>query len=315
MTAPPPTTNQHCGETCTLVEKTVELFGDQMPRESRLALAVEAVRSGKMSQSGAARTYRVPRKTIADNVQVAYSGETARVGQSAPTKVRDSKGRLRLLAHEYPPEIKDAAIKRVINGESQRKVSKEMGIARETVRKWCDATSSDENAGTDPVICQCEKPETQQPEQPRNSQATERPAKPSKPQIPAAVRDMHNRERRWVKERWEPAAQHLRAAYELIRAENDRLGAQYRGKHGSLIMQRRWQALAEAWQANAVLGEFPAITGEPRTAELDALLLEMERMARMTRAWVDSLRMYTGCRPCNTRWKEPEEPRLDPEGE
>ena len=289
MTPSPPTVAQHCGETCTLVEKTVELFGDQMPKESRLALAVEAVKSGKMSQSGAERAYRVPQQTIAHHVPLVHSTDVGRVNEGKPAKLPDSKGRQRPAAKEYPPEFKAEAVRRVAAGERVTDVAKDKEVSRTALWGWCKAA--------------------QLPPAPKPSiPATEGTAKPARPRIPPSVQAMHDKERQRVRKRWLPAAQHLLSAYELIRTERDRLGAQYAGKEGRLMMQRRWQTLADAWKEGDVLAEFPALTGKPETAELDGLLLELERMARMTAEWADSLRMYTGCRPCNTRWKGEDPP-------
>jgi ParB-like chromosome segregation protein Spo0J len=129
------------------------------------------------------------------------------------------------------------------------------------------------------------------------------PPKPQKPKIPDNLKQAHQREQKRIKERWQPIAEHLKAAHDLIRAEKDRLCKEYAGAHGSLIMQRRWQQMAEIWAESGMLSQFAEITGEPEAVTLNGLLSEMERSSRMANSWITFIAVYTGCRPDPTRYQ------------
>lgn len=151
----------------------------------------------------------------------------------------------------------------------------------------------------------CPKPAPEVAEQPEPASFELTPPgttpKPQRPTVPDNLKQAHQREQKRIRERWQPIAEHLRAAHELIRAEKERLCREYAGAHGSLIMQRRWQQMAEIWAESGLLSQFAEITGEPGAVTLEGLLSELERSSRMANSWIKSMAIYTGCRPDPTR--------------
>lgn len=135
--------------------------------------------------------------------------------------------------------------------------------------------------------------------------------KPQRPTVPDNLKQAHQREQKRIRERWQPIAEHLRAAHDLIRAEKERLCREYAGAHGSLIMQRRWQQMAEIWAESGLLNHFAEITGEPEAVTLEGILSELERSSRMANSWIKSVAVYTGCKPDPTR----HQPALPPQPE
>lgn len=121
--------------------------------------------------------------------------------------------------------------------------------------------------------------------------------------LPEHLRQTVKKEQKRIKDRWLPIAQHLTAAHDLIRAEKERLGREYAGPYGSLIMQKRWQLMADELEASGIFAQFADATRRPDVTTLESLLLELERSSRMANGWITSLLFYTGCRPDPTRYK------------
>lgn len=302
------------------MEKTVRLFGDQMSEDGRMELAKEAVLSGKMSQKGASNTYKVSQQTLSKRLASLGHSTTDGTVAQAPAKAKDSHGRARPVM-DYDDAFKAAAVERVVSGETQRQVAESLHISRTTLQSWLKtartaAKATDErepesspaalgveaeSGTTQPTLIDAEdgNPESNEP------LAIQRPANAPRRigGVPKNLRPIHEKERKYLQQRWLPAAQHLHMAYRLLRQEKERMGEQYAGPHGSKIMQTRYQMLAEFWAEAGVLNEFPKELGKPETATLDGLFLELERMADMARAFADAMRMFTGCRPCNTAYK------------
>lgn len=128
-------------------------------------------------------------------------------------------------------------------------------------------------------------------------------SKPLRSKIPAALKQSHQREQKRIKERWLPIAEHLKAAHDLIRAEKERLCKEYAGAHGSLIMQRRWQQMAEIWAESGLLHQFAEATGQIDAITLEGVLCELERSSRMANNWIGCIAVYTGCKPDATRYQ------------
>ena len=131
----------------------------------------------------------------------------------------------------------------------------------------------------------------------------EKPAKERRRKIPKELSEIHRREKRWIRSRWVEIAEHLKIAHDLVRAEKERLCREYAGPQGSLIMQRKWQLLAELWSELDVLNDFPVITGEPNSDSVNGLLSEMERSSRMTNSWLRCMSVYTGCKDDPNRYQ------------
>jgi transposase len=192
-------------------------------------------------------------------------------------------------------EMKDA-------GMSTPAIANDLGRGAQTVRDWLKKPRPETSPPPDT------KPD---PAPPLVLEAPPTTPKPKRPQIPDALKPTHQKEQRWLNERWMPIAEHLKAAHDLIRAEKERLSKEYAGPQGSLIMQRRWQQLGEAWADVGLLARFPEVTGEPSAETLPGLLAELERASRMANGWVVAMAIYTGCKPDPNRYQ----PTPEPEGE
>lgn len=130
---------------------------------------------------------------------------------------------------------------------------------------------------------------------------------PAPSATPPAVKKGQTKDQRQLATRWASAAEHLKAAHDLIRLEKERLCNEYAGAHGSLIMRGRWQRMAKEWADSGVLAPFTSITGAPTANTLEGLLAELERASRMTNAWIGCIAVYTGCKPDPTRYKPPQD--------
>lgn len=223
------------------------------------------------------------------------------VGDSKPSQTKGKDGKLR--KPPAKPEEIDRAWSMKDSGMSAPAIAKDLGRGDETIRNWFKKPRPETSPPPDP------KPD------PAPALVLEAPPttpKPKRPQILDALKPAHQKEQRWLNERWLPIAQHLKAAHDLIRAEKERLCKEYAGPQGSLIMQRRWQQLGEAWADAGLLARFSEATGQPTADTLPGLLTELERSSRMANSWVVAMAIYTGCKADPNRYQPTSEPEPAP---
>lgn len=184
------------------------------------------------------------------------------------------------------------------SGMSTPAIAKNLGRGEKTVRNWLKKDRPETLPAT-PVAAIAASIDTVH--SPPELAPPNAAPKPQRPAVPDNLKQAHQREQRHIRARWQPIAEHLRAAHDLIRAEKERLCKEYAGAQGSLMMQRRWQQMAEIWAESGLLDAFAEITGKPEAVTLEGLLSELERSSRMANSWVKSVAIYTGCRPDPTR--------------
>jgi len=207
--------------------------------------------------------------------------------------------RCRVAAHRTPAE-KAKAWEMKGSGMSAPAIAKDLGRGEQTVRDWFKKERPQSPAVV-PTAARVPAPDPA-PE-PLILEPSNGTQKPKRPQVPDNLKQSHQREQKRIKERWQPIAEHLRAAHDLIRAEKERLCKEYAGAQGSLMMTRRWQQMAEIWAEAGLLSQFAEITGEPEATTLDGLLSELERSSRMANNWLGCIAVYTGCKPDLTRYQ------------
>jgi transposase len=278
----------HCAVACPIVTEAVKAATPQ----SRIEMALVAIESDKISIRAAAERFGVSTMTLQRKAATVPDGTVA-VKQPQATIGKDGKMRKPPAA---PSEITKAWSMKD-SGMSTPAIAKDLGRSERTVREWL--------AKERPVA-----PPPKEKSEPLKLTPPVDAPKPQKPKIPDNLKKAHQREQKRIKERWQPIAEHLKAAHDLIRAEKDRLCKEYAGAHGSLIMQRRWQQMAEIWAESGMLSQFAEITGEPEAVTLNGLLSEMERSSRMANSWITFIAVYTGCRPDPTRYQAQSE--VDP---
>ena len=254
-------------------------------------MAIAAIESDKISIRAAAERFGVPVMTLQRKTPTVPSGTVG--GEYVEIEGRKGKDGRSCKPPAKPEEIA-CAWGMKDSGMSTPAIANDLGRGEETVRRWLKKP----------------RPEASLPPEPEPHPAPalvlENPpttTKPNRPKIPDALKSAHQKEQRWIKERWTPIAEHLKAAHDLIRAEKDRLCKEYAGAHGSLIMQRRWQQMAEIWDEYGLLDQFVEITGQTQAKTLDGVLTEMERSSRMTNSWIKCIAIYTGCKPDLTRYQ------------
>lgn len=275
----------HCAVACPVVTEAVKAATP----ESKIAMAIAAIESDKISIRAAAERFGVPRSTLQRKPPTGSHGP---VGDSQPEPTKGKDGKLR--RPPAKPEEIGRAWEMKDSGMSTPAIANDLGRGEETVRHWLKkprtetTTPPDSNPDPAPALVLENPPTT---------------TKPQKPKIPDNLKQSHQREQKRIKERWMPIAEHLKAAHDLIRAEKDRLCKEYAGAHGSLIMQRRWQQLAEIWDESGLFDQFAEITGQTQAKTMDGVLTEMERSSRMANSWIKCVAIYTGCKPDLTRYQ------------
>jgi hypothetical protein len=276
----------HCAVACPVVTEAVKAATP----ESKIAMAIAAIESDKISLRAAAERFGVPAMTLQRKTPTVPSGTVGdeRI-EVAARKGKDGRSCKPPAKHE---EI-DRAWEMKESGMSAPAIAKDLGRGEETVRRWLKKPRPETTAPPDP------KPEPLQPLVLENPPTT---TKPKRPKIPDALKSANQKEQRWLNERWLPIAEHLKAAHDLIRAEKERLCKEYAGPQGSLIMQRRWQQLGEAWAEAGLLTMFSEATGNPTAVTMPELLAEFERSSRMANGWITCLAVYTGCKQDSNRY-------------
>ena len=275
----------HCAVACPVVTEAVKAATP----ESKIAMAIAAIESEKISLRAAAERFGVPTMTLQRKTPTVPDGTVGGSAQEpVARKCKDGKSR-------KPPATdaeKAKAWGMKDSGMSTPAIAKDLGRGEQTVRDWF---KKERPAQPDP--------QSEPDPEPLTLAAPEPEAKPQKPKVPDNLKKAHQREQRRIKGRWLPIAEHLKAAHDLIRAEKERLCTQYAGAHGSLIMTRRWQDMAQVWAESGLLDQFAEVTGEPEAKTLDGVLTELERSSRMANNWIKSMAIYTGCKPDPTRYQ------------
>lgn len=284
----------HCAVACPVVTEAVKAATP----ESKIAMAIAAIESDKISEREAAERFGVPRSTLRDK---SPTGRIRPVGDSQPIPTKGKDGKLRRPPAK-PAEI-DCAWGMKESGMSTPAIANDLGRGEETVRRWLKKPRPETTAPPD------SKPD------PAPALVLENPpttTKPKRPKIPDTLKSAHQKEQRWLSERWLPIAEHLKAAHDLIRAEKERLCKEYAGPQGSLMMQRRWQQLGDAWADAGLLARFSEATGEPAAETLPGLIAELERSSRMANGWVVAMSIYTGCKADPNRYQAESAPVAEP---
>jgi len=270
----------HCAVACPVVTEAVKAATP----ESKIAMALAAIESDKISLRAAAERFGVPTMTLqrkaatVPNGTVADKPEQATVGKDG--KPRKPPAALAEIAKAW--EMNDS-------GMSTPAIAKDLGRGERTVRDWFKK----------------DRPQSPAVSPPSDLTPPAIEQNPPRVKVPDNLKQSHQREQKRIKERWQPIAEHLRAAHNLIRAEKERLCKEYAGAQGSLMMTRRWQQMAEIWDEAGLLSQFAEITGEPEATTLDGLLSELERSSRMANSWISCIAVYTGCKPDPTRYQPP----------
>lgn len=80
-----------CGDTCSVVSLMASTFKEFVPRDQRIAHAIAAVQSGKLSQRAAARKFDLDHSVISRKLK-AVANATPAISQSEPQKQPDPTG-------------------------------------------------------------------------------------------------------------------------------------------------------------------------------------------------------------------------------
>lgn len=278
----------HCAVACPVVTEAVKAATP----ESKIAMALAAIESDKISEREAAERFGVSKTTLRRKTPGGPFGPPGADGQK-PKSVKGKDGKT------YKPPATPAEIIKAWemkdSGMSTPAIALDLGRGEQTVRNWFNKERPQSPAVSPPS----DPTPLVDPDPPATEQ------KPQRAKVPDNLKLAHQREQKRVRERWQPIAKHLREAHDLIRAEKERLCKEYAGAQGSLMMTRRWQQMAEIWAEAGSLDQFAEITGEPKAASLDGLLSELERSSRMANSWISCIAVYTGCKPDPTRYQPP----------
>ena len=251
-------------------------------------MAIVAIETEKISQRVAAERFGVAQRTLSDQISTERirSVEIDKAQQlPEPTLGKDGK-----LRHpQASPELINKAWKLKDAGCNTAEIARELERSWATVDRWLKKPRPELATPIEPPPLFFE-PQVAAP-------------RPKRPQVPDSLKQVNQRERKWLRERWIQIADHLAKAEQLIRLEHHRLQSEYAGPQGSLMMVKRWETLAKLWAESGELQDFTAATGNPEAVTLAGLFSEIERSSRVSSQLIGSIETWTGCRPDPTRYQ------------
>lgn len=308
----------HCAVTCPVVSEAVKAATP----ESRIAMALAAIESEKISERAAAERFDVPQKTLNRYRQKTATEPSDSVAAPAAkaTKGKDGKDR-------KPPVTPDELARAwdmKDSGMSPAAIAQDLGRGERTVRNWFAKerpqalerpqvnrqSASPDQPVSEPPSEAVLTPEPEAPIQPAPAEhdsappvATAAPdvVKPvnKRPAVSPDNRKNHYSQYRWVESRWLPAAQKLLEARVLLRAECDRLGNAWRHRDvGGKVFTIPYQRLAAEWAEKGYLSDLAELLG-CENESVDSVLLRIQDTAEACAGIADGLRMFTGCRKDN----------------
>jgi transposase len=256
--------------------------------ESKIAMAIAAIESDKISTRAAAERFEVAESTL----------RAKRSSLLAQSCAGEEEARVRAIAKNgravglpaTQEEIKSAWSLRD-SGKTIEMIAADLKRSPGAIHNWLKKPRPEPVASPDPPPLTLEQPKAE--------------PKQKRPQVPSNLKQTHRKEQKWINERWIPIAQHLAEAHRLIRLEHHRLQSEYAGPQGSLLMVNRWEAIAKLWTESEALTGLTAATGNPAAVTLPELLSELERSARVSGQLIGSIETWTGCKPDPTRYVNP----------
>lgn len=270
----------HCADGCPVVTEAVKAA----TLESRIAMALVAIKTERISERAAAEQFRVSRTTLQRRSSTGPIGPVEQQEQTRATAINGKPVGLPV----SPGEIERAWARRD-SGESIAAIAVDLGRNRGTIYNWFKKPRPVPAVPPDLPPLTLEPPKAE--------------PKSKRPQVPSNLKQAHRKEQKWINERWIPIAQHLAKAHRLLRLEHHRLQSEYAGPQGSLLMVNRWEAIAKLWAESGDLAGLTAATGNPDAVTFAGLLSELERSARVSGQLIGSIEIWTGCRPDPTRYQ------------
>ena len=272
----------HCAVACPVVTEAVKAATP----ESKIAMAIAAIESDKISTRAAAERFDVAESTL----------RVKRSSSPAQSCAGEEEARVRAIAKNgravglpaTQEEVKAAWVLRD-SGKTVEAIAADLNRSAGAIHNWLKKPRPEQTAPTEPPPLTLESPSAA--------------PKPKRPRVPDSLKQVNQRERRWLRERWIQIADHLAKAEQLIRLEHHRLQSEYAGPQGSLMMTNRWEALAKLWAESGELQDFTAATGNPEAVTLAGLFSELERSSRVSSQLIGSIETWTGCRPDPTRYQ------------
>jgi transposase len=272
--------------TCPVVTEAVKAATP----ESRIAMALVAIETEKISQRAAAQKFGVAQQTLSDRINTDRLRSVITPEVQRPAEPSAGKDGVR----RHPPaapeliskawELKDA-------GGNTAEIARELERSWPTVNRWLSRPRPESATPIEPPPLNLEPPVAA--------------PKPKRPKVPDNLKQANQKERQWLRERWIQIADHLANAEQLIRLEHRRLQSEYAGPQGSLMMVNRWETLAKLWAESGELQDFTVATGNPEAVTLAGLFSELERSSRVSSQLIGSIETWTGCKPDPTRYQPP----------
>jgi transposase len=256
--------------------------------ESKIAMAIAAIESDIISTRAAAERFDVAESTL----RVKRSSSPAQLcAGEEEVRVRAIAKNGRAVGLPATQEEVKAAWALRDSGKTVEAIAADLNRSAGAIHNWLKKPRPEQTAPTEPPPLTLESPSAA--------------PKPKRPQVPDSLKQVNQRERRWLRERWIQIADHLAKAEQLIRLEHHRLQSEYAGPQGSLMMTNRWEALAKLWAESGEFQDFTAATGNPEAVTLAGLFSELERSSRVSSQLIGSIETWTGCRPDPTRYQPP----------
>jgi transposase len=121
---------EHCAQTCSIITEAVKLA----TTESRIAMALVAIKEEKISEREAASRFGVPRTTLQRKAATGSTGPNGPVEDLRPTPTKGKDGKLR--KPPAKPEEKARAWEMQDAGMTKTAIAKELNRGDGTVHRW-----------------------------------------------------------------------------------------------------------------------------------------------------------------------------------
>jgi hypothetical protein len=274
----------HCAVACPVVTEAVKAATP----ESKIAMALAAIESDKISIREASERFDVAPMSLSRAKRKAATVPFGTVADpDKPFKAVGKDGKARRSPASQEDIAKAWAMKD--KGASYLEMEAEIGACQRAIRNWLKKPRPESATSIEPP--------------PLILESSIAAPTPKRHQVPDSLKQVNQRERKWLRERWLQIADHLAKAEQLIRLEHHRLQSEYAGPQGSLMMVKRWETLAKLWAESGELQDFTAATGNPEAVTLAGLFSEIERSSRVSSQLIGSIETWTGCRPDPTRYQ------------
>ena len=174
--------------------------------EARIEMAIAAVKNEKISQRAAAERFAISRQSLDRRINTGPNGPVSIDNDQPSPEPPIGKDGIRRNS-PASPELINKAWELSAAGSTRTEIAKALDRSWPTINRWLSKPRP-EPVGDAPAPVA----------EPLNTRPPQVKEKREKSPVSDAIKKIHRKEERRIRERWQPIAEHLKAAHDLIRA-------------------------------------------------------------------------------------------------